>query len=367
MAGPGAADAPAAGTTGSAEPAERKIPKPDFVRTASVYAASLSKPDAKGVFVDADDRMYGDIFNIVFPGSVVTNLAGGAVGYDIVFVEGQEVKARVSRAARNVVPGGVVACVVDASKLKASDFRKMLEGFPGDDVRLWMFSRSEWMLVGRSGDGKVAMSDMLEFFSRDGMISIGAEHSGCGSIQDVFASYAARREALMQVFDNAPGDAEVMPEHFLSEKIPPFDWIDTEGVDADIVDAISAAIYDRQHIRRVVVAAEVVSRDRNNLDEAVEMWAGAMKRNPTDTMLHDRLYRMAVNAKVFRDLGRLVEAAYCYETMMAIRPGDRRIGEEYVAILMQLGKRELALEVSNRLNELNDRPKGGKGSRYDVQ
>jgi tetratricopeptide (TPR) repeat protein len=84
-------------------------------------------------------------------------------------------------------------------------------------------------------------------------------------------------------------------------------------------------------------------------------------------MLIDRLYRMAVNAKVFRDLGRFVEAANCYETMLVISPSDARVGEEYVKLLMQLGKREFAAEVSERLKKLNKAPQGGKGSRYEVE
>jgi hypothetical protein len=82
-------------------------------------------------------------------------------------------------------------------------------------------------------------------------------------------------------------------------------------------------------------------------------------------MLLDRLYRMAVNAKVFRDLGKFPDAAHCYEIMLAINPGDVRVGEEYVAMLNQLGKREFAAEVALRLKELNQKSSAKKESRYD--
>jgi hypothetical protein len=76
---------------------------------------------------------------------------------------------------------------------------------------------------------------------------------------------------------------------------------------------------------------------------------------------------MAVNAKVFRDLGKFSDAAYCYEMMLSIRPEDKRVGEEYVAILNQLGKRDLAAQVSEGLKNLNEKPSKGKGSRYDAE
>lgn len=365
---PGAADASAAGTAGSAQPAERKIPKPDFVRTASVYAAALARPDASGVLVTGDDAKYGEIFASLFPGAVTTNSVPSSPGgrFDLVFVSSGGVRAA-AEARSSLAEGGVLATLLDVRGMKAGRFKKILADYPCDDVRLWMFSQSEWMLVGRSAGSKVKMADMLAFFSRDGVISVEAEAAGCGSVQDVFAGYVGKREAIMPAFEAGGRMNEVKPEYFIAEKVPLFDWLDPDGVDADIAGAISAAIYDRQDVRRIIVRAEVASRDKKNLDAALEAWADAMKRNPGDTMLLDRLYRLAVNAKAFRDLGKFAEAAYCYETMIAIRPDDRRVGEEYITLLRQLGRNDLAASVAEKLNELNDKPKGGKGSRYDVQ
>ena len=92
-----------------------------------------------------------------------------------------------------------------------------------------------------------------------------------------------------------------------------------------------------------------------------------MRRNPNDTMLLDRLYRLAVNARAFKDLGRPADAAYCYETMIAINPADIRVIEEYAALLQQLGKRNLAAEVLRKVRELKaggKKPEGGL--RYDI-
>ena len=355
-------------TSGSKEKGrEKSIPKPRFLRTAAVYAASVQKPDAKKVYVAGDDCGYAEIFNRIMPGAVETNnIDCSSVKYDMVF-QSNDSALRDLRLADKVAPDGIFVQVFNASKLKALDFKKILEKFPGDDVRLWMFSKSEWMLVGRYGNSKVKMSDMLEFLSRDEVFSVEAERAGCGSIQDIAANYAAKREEVLPVFSLADRNFEVAPQYFLKEDIPQFDWIDIEDVDSDIVESISKAMFDRQCWRRVIVKAEEVSLNKDGLDQSLEMWAEAMKHNPVDTMLIDRLYRMAVNAKVFRDLGRFVEAANCYETMLVISPGDARVGEEYVKLLMQLGKREFAAEVSERLKKLNKAPQGGKGSRYEVE
>lgn len=341
-------------------------PKPDFLRVATVYATALIKPDAKGVFISTDSDRYSAIFKTITPGLVSTNeTEETSLKYDIVFITDD--KLDVLKGANKVAKGGILANVFDASKFNAGEFKNFLESFPGDDVRLWMFSKTEWMLAGRLGGSKVKMANMLDLLSRDEVISLEAERAGCGSIQDILASYVGKREEIIPVFSGANLKTKIAPQFFISEKIPPFDWISLDGVDADIVESISSAIYDRQYWRRVIVKAEEVSQDKKTLDQAIEMWAEAMKRNPVDTMLLDRLYRMAVNAKVFRDLGKFSDAAYCYEMMLAIRPEDKRVGEEYVAILNQLDKRDLAAQVSEGLKNLNEKPSKGKGSRYDAE
>ena len=344
---------------------DKLIPKPGFLRTAAVYSTSLLKPDAKKVLVVSDDDGYAGIFNKIMPGAVETNkVADSSIKYDIVF-QAKESAIRSSGLADKVAPDGIFVQVFNVSKMMSLDFKKILEEFPGDDVRLWMFSKSEWMLVGRFGNLKVKMSDMLEFLSRDEVFSVEAERAGCGSIQDIVASYAAKKEQITPVFSLSDRNFEVDPQYFLLEEVPQFDWVEIEDVDSDIVLSISKAMYDRQCCRRVIVKAEDVSLNKDGLDQAIEMWAEAMRHNPFDTMLLDRLYRMAVNAKVFRDLGKFPDAAHCYEIMLAINPGDVRVGEEYVAMLNQLGKREFAAEVALRLKELNQKSSAKKESRYD--
>ena len=347
---------------------EKNIPKPKFIRIASVYAAALSKPNAKNVLVKSDDKNYSEIFNLIMPKMVSTNESNDVrTKYDIVFVEKGNNALNLAEIKEKVSDNGILVNVFSVAKTKSSDFKNLLQDFPGDDVRLWMFSKTEWMIVGMFGKSKVKMLDMLDFFSREGVISVDAENSGAGSIQDVFASYAAKREAVMPVFTLSTQDFNVAPQYFLSEKIPPFDWIDPDGVDADIVESISSLIYERQYWRRIIVKAEEVSLNKNTLDQAIEMWTEAMKENSSDTMLLDRLYRMAVNAKVFKDLGKFADAAYCYEMMLAIRPEDKRVGEEYVKLLQQLGKRDFAETIQKKLKSLNNKSSEGKGSRYDVE
>lgn len=350
------------------QPKKRVIPRPRFLRFAAVYAAAVSKPDAKSVLVLSDESVYADIFSAVTPRIVTTNeTAGASKKYDLVFLAGHRMDGDIGKYAEKVSAEGILANVFDSSKLNAGEFKAMLERFPGNDVRLWMFSKSDWMLVGRFGKTKAKMSDVAEFFNRDEVASLEAERAGCGSMQDVFASYVASREELIPVFSGADLKVAIAPQHFILEKIPPFDWVDPVGLDKDILESVSSLIHDRQYWRRVIVEAEVVSYDKNRIDQAIAMWRDAMKHNPYDTMLRERMYRMGVNAKVFRDFGKFADAANCYEIMLSIRPEDERIGEEYVALLNQLGKREFAAEVSKKLNERNKKPAKKKGSRYDVK
>ena len=349
-------------------PKERVIPRPKFLRFAATYAAAVSKPDAKSALVLSDESAYADIFGTIMPRIVTTNETTSASRkYDLVFLSGRRFNGEAGKYAEKVSPDGVLASVFDSSKLKAGDFKTMLENFPGDDVRLWMFSKSDWMLVGRFGRTKARMSDIAEFFGRDEVASEEADRAGCGSMQDVLAGYVARREELIPVFSGANLNDVIAPQHFMLEKIPPFDWVDPDGLDKDVLESISSLIHDRQYWRRVIVEAEVVSYDKNRVDQAIAMWRDAQKHNPYDTMLRERLYRMGVNAKVFRDFGKFADAANCYEIMLAIRPDDKRVGEEYVALLKQLGKNEFAAEVAKKLKERDNKTTEKKGSRYDAK
>ena len=77
-----------------------------------------------------------------------------------------------------------------------------------------------------------------------------------------------------------------------------------------------------------------------------------MKRNPHDTMLLDRLYVMAVNARAFKQVGNIAAAAQCYEAMVAVRPTDIQVVEEYAGCLAMLGKKDLAARVMEKAKEM---------------
>ncbi len=344
------------------------MPKPEFVKTASAYIAAISKPDAKSALVVGHDDGYTEIFKKIIPKVVVSEAAGyaGEGRFDIVFLLGKASKEEQARLVNRVSSRGVFAHVLDVRKMDAKQFKDLFSQFPCPEVHLWMVSQHEWVLAGRPRPRKVKLSAMLEFFLRDGVVSTSAEKAGCGSIQDIMANYVGTGAEISPAFASGDLSVQVKPEFFISKDLPSFDWISPDGVDTDMVDAVAASIRSRLCTRKKIVSAEIISRERGADEKALSMWGEAMRENPCDTMLLDRLYTLAVNARAFKDLGRTVDAAYCYETMIAIRPTDIRVLEEYSALLMQLGKRDLAEKILAKTSEMKSGARPGGASRYSI-
>ena len=358
---------PATRTPSFSKPAKSEIPRPQFVRTASVFVSAIMKPEAKKAFVPEDkDGRFKSIFSSLSM-KVFSEDAANDLKFDIVFVPQGVTDERAAEYAKRVSAKGVYARMIDVEGMPAFKFKSLVESFPCKNLHLWMITRTDWMLVARTSDRKLKLDAVLGFFSRNGTTSIEVEEAGAGSIQGVFANYVGSLKEIAPAFQNGDLSVSVLPEHFVLKGVPSLDWIEPDGLDPDIVDSIASAIRETMSVRRTIVSAEVRSRSKDGGDKALQMWAGAMRRNPHDTMLLDRLYRLAVNARAFKDLGRPADAAYCYETMIAINPADIRVIEEYAALLQQLGKRNLAAEVLRKVRELKS---GGKkaegGQRYDI-
>ena len=90
----------------------------------------------------------------------------------------------------------------------------------------------------------------------------------------------------------------------------------------------------------------------NKADDATEVWARAMLRNPRDPMLLDRLDKLSRNAEALLAVGNVAAAAKCYETMVVINPTDASAVLKYGMSLRRLGKKEMSDQVLKRAGEL---------------
>lgn len=232
---------------------------------------------------------------------------------------------------------GEVAELVDVGEMDAAEFRRRLKSFPGESVRLWMPGERHWLLVGRR-EAALPLAASLERFAAD---------SGLGSFVGAFASYAGSREEVMPAFEEKL-EGKVLPQWFVTREVPRFDWLDFAGVDDDIAAETRAEIRSMQVVRRLVLEgniAAVKAGDDKALDDAVDCWRRAAKRNPRDPMLLDRLERLSRNGETFFRLGKFQQAMKCYETVIAVRPGDEAAIANFAACLRRIGRNDLADRV----------------------
>lgn len=327
---------------------EKPLPRLKAVKTACAFIALVEKPDAaKVLLADKEAEEFRFAFEQV---GVKADSApgGGAVKYDIVFAAAEHSREELARLAGKTAERGLFACVVDVHKATLESFAKTCESFPCPDYRLWMPGARDWVIAGRPNPMNNKMSAMLDFFTRPGAISPDAEEAGCCSLPEIFASYAGSKKDIAAALASKNAGERVRPELFMPLETPDIDWVVPDGLDADIVATLASAIRILQDNRRSIIKAAMLSQDPAKETEAIGMWAKAMKCNPRDTMLLDRLYLLAVNAKALAAAGNFAYAAKCYETMIAIRPADRRVLLEYAKCLDRLGKRGLAAEIRRR-------------------
>ena len=232
---------------------------------------------------------------------------------------------------------GEIAELVDVGEMDAAEFRRRLESFPGKCVRLWMPGERHWLLVGRR-EAALPLAAALERFAAD---------SGLGSPVGAFASYAGSREEVMPAFEEKL-DGKVVPQWFVTREVPRLDWIDFAGIDADIAAETRAEIRSMQVVRRLVLEGNIAAAkadDEKALDDAVDCWVRAAKRNPRDPMLLDRLDRLSRNGETFFRLGKFQQAMKCYETVIAVRPRDEEAIANFAACLRRIGRSDLADKV----------------------
>ena len=246
----------------------------------------------------------------------------------------------------------VTTKVVDVRGFSAADFRRELAGFPGAEVHVWMPGRQHWLLVGRADTNRVSLAAAMDVLAFD---------AGCTSLPELFANYVGRREDVMPAF-KSDLRGEVVPEWFMTREIPSVDWLDTAGVDDDILRETRAEMRSMQVVRRVALEGDMLAaaaKDKAGEEKAAAAWARAALRNPNDLFVLERLDRLSRNAQGFLSVGKLLPAMKCYETMVLVKPDSRNV-HNFGICLKRLGKLDLAEKVLKRAEDLRQAERRGE-------
>ena len=240
------------------------------------------------------------------------------------------------------------ARVVDVRGMSADAFRRVLESFPGGDVHIWMPGESDWLLIGNMSTNAVPLAKAMEEFAADPKCMM--------SVAEVFASYAGTREDILPAFKRKL-EGDVVPEWFVSKDIPEIKWLDTSDVDEDILKTTMSEIRSAQVVRRELLRGNMLAvkaTDKKGEEAAIEVWAKVALRNPNDPMLLERIENLRRNAKGFLEVGKVLQAMKCYETIVLIRPNDAAAVHNFGMCLMKIGKRDMAEKVLAKAKKLSE-------------
>lgn len=239
--------------------------------------------------------------------------------------------------------------MLDVKDMTLGEFKAALDSFPCQEAHLWMPGEFSWVITGRVTPTTVEVGDMLEAFYDESAIQ-DLSDAMCDSLPEFFASYAGDRRTCQGAFAGNP-TAKVAPELFVTQDIPDVAWIVAGDLDEDILAATEQEMRSLMLVRRSVIEGNMMAK-RGDTDGAIEKWSAAILRNPHDTMLLDRIHRLAVNAVAFENVGNIAAAAKCYETMLCIRPRDIAAVTGYANCLRRLGKNSMADDVMKRVEAL---------------
>lgn len=344
-----------------ARPSAENVLTDDYVyapvRAAAVYVTLVEKPDAARVLLlGKEARALTNLFDRAGSKSFV-QADGGR--YDaLVIACGEMTKESCAKACSLVKDNGVVTWMMDVRDVTMAQFKEMLQSFDLAEAHLWMPGAERWLLTGRKVPRQVKLSAQLELFARDG-VQDDLVAAKCAGLPDVFASYVGTREDVLPAFDGAKGEVPVRPAYFLSKKIAPVGWLVAGAdVDEDIRKAVLAEIHDRQAVRRLVVEGDLLSaqaKDKKSEEATTDQWAKAFLRNPNDLMLLERLDRLDRNARGFLEVGKVLLAMKCYETMVIVRPNDAAAIHNFGLCLKKIGKVDLADKILERARTLSNR------------
>lgn len=242
------------------------------------------------------------------------------------------------------------AKVLDVGGMSAADFRRELEAFPGTDVHVWMPGERDWLLIGNLSTNPVPLAKAMEEFA--------ADPKCVTSVAEVFASYAGTREEVLPAFTSKL-KGEVVPEWFVSKEIPEVKWLDTAGIDEDILKMTLFEIRSSQVMRRELLKGNMLAAkatDKKGEEAATEAWAKVALRSPNDPMLLERIENLNRNAKGFLAVGKVLQAMKCYETIVLIRPNDAVAVHNFGMCLKKIGKLDLAEKVLAKAKKLAEKP-----------
>lgn len=251
------------------------------------------------------------------------------------------VSNEISRIRRLFEPFGGVCEQLDVRALTCAEFHARLSARRAGCVTLWMPGDSDWLLVNLPAEKQVPLAGLMERF---------AEEDCVAPLSALFASYVGELKEVLPAFAALNPAERVLPEFFVTEKVPELEWLDRAEVDADILAPFENALRSAQFVRRLLLKGVIASR-AGEVDAAVAEWAKVAKRNPFDSMLRERLSHLWVNAEVFLKVGKAREAATCCEAILAISPGDPLATERLAKCLVLMGRCEEAAALRKMLKK----------------
>lgn len=332
-----------------APPAETYVFPPIDVQRS--FIAMAENPDARDVLLIGEGaKKCAPFFEEA--GMKTRESAGGR--FDLVVMAcGSVSKDSCAKVSAFLGDGGSLAWMIDVEGVDATQFRKMLENFNMPSVRLWMVGEKHWLLTGSKDTAKKKLEDVFGLFSKEGTFARLAA-AKCPAVQHLFASYAGTREDIMPAFAEGDQKAEVRPEYFLTKEIPSLDWIDASDVDGDIAKRFFSEARSMQVVRRLAVEGSMLA-EAGKEKEAVDAWSRALKRNPCDLFVLERLDRLERNAKGFFEVRKILMAMKCYETMVLIDPENQAALNNFGVCLKKIGRHDIAERAFKRVKELQTR------------
>jgi len=238
---------------------------------------------------------------------------------------------------------------INVKGMSAGDFKRILETFPGRTVHVWMPGAHDWLLTGTDSTNAVALAAVMEEFASDTNCTV--------SVAELFASYAGTREDILPAFASDL-KGEVVPQWFVTKEIPSLSWLDLTDIDEDIRRSVLAEIRSMQVVRRLILEGNMMAeraKDKKSEEEAIGFWTRAAVRNPNDPMLRERIENLYRNGKGFLEVGKVLQALKCYETLVLIRPNDATAVHNFGMCLRKIGKIDMANKVLARASQLGEK------------
>ena len=236
---------------------------------------------------------------------------------------------------------------LDVTGFTARDLEKKLRGFANPSrTHLWMPGAQKWLVVEQASDKGVSLEKAMEACVDD--------ESCHASLPETFASYVGTLAEVLPAFESKL-EGEVVPEWFVTKKIPTLAWLDTTDIDEDILKPTLQEIRSMQVVRRVILEGNMAAAkatDKKSEEAATEQWAKAFLRNPNDPLLNERRENLRQNAKGFIGVNKVVQAMKCYETLVLINPKDIPAVYGFGKCLENMGRADLAKEVLQRAEDL---------------